>query len=143
MTIKELAADEIMAQHAIDVSRLMTELAAAPRAISTDELQVVARENHLFVAIGERGVIGLVCLVPMRLPQGVRLWIESVIVAKAERRRGLGRRLLEAALARAADYGDAPVSLTSNPTRQEAHRLFRTLGFTIADTSVFRRPASP
>lgn len=48
---------------------------------------------------------------------------------------------MSAALVKARTYGDVPVSLTSNPTRPDAHRLFARLGFERADTSVFRRPA--
>jgi len=83
----------------------------------------------------------VVCLVPMRLPQGVRLWIESVILDPDHRGGGYGRALMEAALVKARSYGDVPVSLTSNPTRSVAHRLFERLGFVRAETSVFRRSA--
>lgn len=140
-SIRELTEDDVTAQAACEVSRLMTLLAAAPRELTQVELRVVTETNHLFAAWHDGEIIGLVCLVPMRLPQGVRLWIESVILDPDHRGSGVGRALMEAALAKARSYGDVPVSLTSNPTRGVAHRLFQSLGFVRADTSVFRRTA--
>ncbi|MCX7587281.1 GNAT family N-acetyltransferase [Phenylobacterium sp. 58.2.17] len=141
LMISELSPVEVTVEVASHVSELMTVLASAPRTISEDDLRLVAETNHLFVGTDNGRVVGLVCLVVMRLPQGVRLWIESVIVSPSHRRTGLGRRLMEAALAKAALYGDVPISLTSNPTRGVAHHLFERLGFSRAETSVFRRSA--
>jgi GNAT superfamily N-acetyltransferase len=119
----------------------MTLLAGAPRTITAEELRIVAEANHLFVMREQGRIVGLLCLVPMHLPQGVRLWLESFIVDPGRRRVGHGRALMAAALTRAATYGSVPVSLTSNPTRTLAHQLFEQLGFVRAETSVFRRIA--
>lgn len=140
-TISELKPHDVTVDVASQVARLMTELAGAARTMTEEDLRAVVAGNHLFAATDSGEVVGLVCLVPMRLPQGVRLWIESVIVDPRRRGAGLGRALMEAALAKARSYGDVPVSLTSNPTRDVAHRLFEQLGFSRAETSVFRRPA--
>jgi len=137
-TIAELTSEDATANAAGEVSRLMTLLAGATRTITVADLRSVIETNHLFAAKEDGVVVGLVCLVPMRLPQGVRLWIESVILDPRYRGAGIGRLLLEAALARAKLYGDVPVSLTSNPTRTIAHNLFERLGFRRAETSVFR-----
>lgn len=137
-TVAELTLEEATATAAGEVSRLMTLLAGASRTIDVADLRRVIDANHLFAAKADGAIVGLVCLVPMHLPQGVRLWIESVILDPQYRGAGLGRLLLEAALARAKLYGDVPVSLTSNPTRAIAHRLFERLGFRRAETSVFR-----
>lgn len=141
--VSELAIDDASPAAALAVSRLMTILADAPRHISDEELQASASANHLFVATEASLIVGLVCLVPMRLPQGMRLWIESVIVDPAYRQVGVGSALLAAAMAKAATYGEVPVSLTSNPTRTSAHRLFEQFGFARVETSVFRRNAKP
>lgn len=138
MMISELTLADVTVDAAGEVSRLMTELAGAHRAITPSELRTVVEANHLFAARDEGVIVGLVCLVPMHLPQGVRLWIESVILDPHYRGAGHGRALMEGALARGREYGDVPVSLTSNPTRQIAHELFEQLGFRRAETSVFR-----
>lgn len=139
--VRELQEADVRPAYATHVSDLMTELAREKRVLAEDDLRAVTRLNHLFVALDGDRIVGLVCLVPMRLPQGVRLWIESVIVDPRRRRHRVGRRLMEAAMAKAETYGDVPVSLTSNPTRSEAHRLFDQMGFQRAQTAVFRRSA--
>lgn len=138
-TISVMRPENVTAAAAADVSELMSKLAGAPRAIGEDDLLEVTRRNHLLAASIDARIVGVVCLVPMHLPQGVRLWIESVIVDPEHRRHGIGLALMEAALEVGKTYGDVPVSLTSNPTRGIAHRLFEKLGFRRADTSVFRR----
>jgi GNAT superfamily N-acetyltransferase len=138
LMVSELGPSDATAEAATEVSRLMTLLAGEPRAITSADLRAVVETNHLFAAKDEGVIVGLVCLVPMRLPQGVRLWLESVILAPKYRGEGNGRKLLEAALARAKAYGDVPISLTSNPSRAIAHQLFERLGFRRAKTSVFR-----
>lgn len=92
MMVQELTPDEITSETAAGVSRLMTLLARATRTITAVDLRVVVSTNHLFAARSDGVIVGLVCLVPMRLPQGVRLWIESVIVDPAFRGAGLGTR---------------------------------------------------
>lgn len=143
LTVSELATEDVTSEVARSVSRLMTVLADAPRQVTDAELRNVAQANHLFLAAVGAEIVGLICLVPMHLPQGVRLWLESVIVDPAHRGVGLGRALMAAAMAKAATYGDVPISLTSNPTRTVAHQLFEQFGFSRADTSVFRRRARP
>ncbi|MCX7587801.1 GNAT family N-acetyltransferase [Phenylobacterium sp. 58.2.17] len=138
LVVCELTSADATPEAAKQVSDLMTLLAGACRSIAPADLRTVIETNHLFAAQDEGAIVGLVCLVPMHLPQGTRLWIESVILDPAYRGAGAGRTLMEAALSKAKEYGDAPVSLTSNPTRVIAHQLFEQLGFRRADTSVFR-----
>lgn len=138
LVVSELTSVEATSRAAEQVSRLMTLLAGARRSIAPAELRTVVEANHVFAAKDNDEIVGLVCLVPMRLPQGTRLWIESVILDPSYRGSGTGRALMEAALSKAKEYGDAPVSLTSNPTRTIAHHLFERLGFRRAETSVFR-----
>jgi len=141
MVICELSPSEAGEEAAQQVSQLMTELAGADRSITSAALSAVAVANHLFVARQHDVIVGLICLVPMHLPQGVRLWVESVIVAPTHRQAGVGKALMESVMRKAASYGHVTVSLTSNPTRPAAHRLFESFGFSRADTSVFRRSA--
>lgn len=124
-----------------DVAALMTQLARSPRSLTAVQLRRVVSANELFVARSgpEAGgrIVGTACLVPMFLPQGVNLLVESVIVDEAHRGQGLGLRLMSAVLQAAERYGARQVRLTSNPSRVEAHRLYEKLGFTVAQTAVF------
>ena len=93
-TVAELTPEEATATAAGEVSRLMTLLAGASRTIDVADLRRVIDANHLFAAKADGEIVGLVCLVPMHLPQGVRLWVESVILDPKYRGTGLGRLLL-------------------------------------------------
>jgi ribosomal protein S18 acetylase RimI-like enzyme len=64
--------------------------------------------------------------------------IENVVVAPAARRRGIGRRLMEAALDFAQSCGCYKVQLVSANKRDAAHHLYDAIGFD-ADVSGYRR----
>jgi ribosomal protein S18 acetylase RimI-like enzyme len=55
--------------------------------------------------------------------------VENVVVAKAHRRRGVGRILLQEAIGHAKDEGCYKVQLISAKHRTEAHAFYRSLGF--------------
>ncbi len=55
--------------------------------------------------------------------------IENVHVAASHRNRGVGRALMERALARAREKGCARVHLTTNKARADARRFYERLGF--------------
>jgi ribosomal protein S18 acetylase RimI-like enzyme len=83
-------------------------------------------------------IVGSLTLAMFQVPTGVRAWIEDVVVDGSVRGRGAGAALVEAALAHAKEAGARTVDLTSNPTRQEANRLYMRLGFERRETNVYR-----
>lgn len=140
-SIQELTQDDVTAQAACEVSRLMTLLAAAPREITEAELRVVTATNHLFAAWHDGAIIGLVCLVPMRLPQGVRLWIESVILDPDHPGSGVGEGPDGSGVGQGAILRRRARQPDVEPDTWRCARLFESLGFVRAETSVFRRTA--
>jgi ribosomal protein S18 acetylase RimI-like enzyme len=60
----------------------------------------------------------------------LRAQVESVRVSAHHRSRGLGRAMLEWAIAEARHRGCALVQLTTHKTRTDAHRFYERLGFT-------------
>jgi len=87
----------------------------------------------------DRGeVIGTLTLVLFRIPTGIRAWIEDVVVDEGARGSGVGRSLNEAAVKRALAAGAVTVDLTSRPSREDANRLYRKLGFEPRQTNVYR-----
>ncbi|MFH8622351.1 GNAT family N-acetyltransferase [Streptomyces vietnamensis] len=58
-----------------------------------------------------------------------RALIEAVRIRADRRGGGLGRELMERAVARAKERGCALVQLTSNKRRTDAHRFYASLGF--------------
>ena len=56
-------------------------------------------------------------------------FLENLIVTEKHRKRGLGRMLLEHAVALARESGCHMVELCSDVRRKEAHKLYNSVGF--------------
>jgi ribosomal protein S18 acetylase RimI-like enzyme len=83
-------------------------------------------------------IVGMLTLVLVRLPTGIRAWIEDVVVASSARRSGVGAGLVEEALRVAEANGARTVDLTSRPDREAANRLYLRMGFERRETNVYR-----
>ena len=99
-------------------------------ASSRDTLLLAARRNG--------SIVGVLVLALYPTLTGRKAWIEDVVVDNAERGAGIGRALVERAIAEASERGAATLDLTSNPSRQAAHRLYRACGFEERATTPFR-----
>jgi ribosomal protein S18 acetylase RimI-like enzyme len=94
---------------------------------------LVARDGR------DRGrIVGMLTLVIIRIPTGVRVWIEDVVVDETVRERGVGESLSQEAIRRAVARGARTVELTSRPSREAANRLYQRLGFVRRDSNVYR-----
>jgi ribosomal protein S18 acetylase RimI-like enzyme len=94
----------------------------------------IDRDPNQFLAVAERGgvVIGVLQLsfIPGLTRRGMwRGQIEGVRVAASERRSGVGRALLEWAVAQCRERGCGLVQLTSDKRRFAAQDFYRSLGF--------------
>jgi ribosomal protein S18 acetylase RimI-like enzyme len=89
--------------------------------------------NHLMaVLVADGGVAGCVQIsfIPGLSRQGMwRGQIESVRIASSRRDQGLGRRLIEWAIAECRKRGCGLVQLTSDKSRLDARRFYESLGF--------------
>jgi len=87
---------------------------------------------ELLVAEDEGAVVGtMVLLIVPNLSHGALPWalVENMVVDRRYRRRGLGRLLMDYAIARAKEAGCYKLTLSSNKKRQEAHQFYRSSGF--------------
>ena len=82
-------------------------------------------------------IAGILCLTVYRVPTGLRSIIEDVVVDESRRRRGIGEALVRCALDLAREAGAEGVSLTSNPKREAANRLYQALGFQVRQTNAY------
>jgi len=88
--------------------------------------------QHLVVAVDGETVIGTLQLtvVPGLSRNGMsRALIEAVRVHRNARGAGLGGNLIEWAISRARELDCGLVQLTSDITREDAHRFYERLGF--------------
>ena len=96
---------------------------------------------HLLLAVdSDHGYVGMLSLVLIPLPTGVRGRIEDVVVDVAARGEGVGHALTREALRLAREAGARDVDLTSRPERHEAIGLYESLGFARRETHVYRLP---
>ncbi|HSA99846.1 MAG TPA: GNAT family N-acetyltransferase [Anaerolineales bacterium] len=82
-------------------------------------------------------IAGILCLTVYRVPTGLRSIIEDVIVDQNMRRRGIGEALMRRAIELARESGAQGVSLTSNPGREAANQLYRSMGFELRKTNPY------
>ena len=101
--------------------------------------EMLANENiHLFAAEHEGTIVGMLTLVIVDIPTGRKAWIEDVVVYDQARGLGIGKALVERAIACAKEVGSRKLYLTSNPSRKAAHALYAKCGFEEYNTTVFR-----
>lgn len=121
-------------------ARLMPQLSPACPLPDRAALERIAASPAaaLFAARASGDLAGVLTAVCYEVPSGRKVWIEDVVVDAAARGQGVGRSLVEAAIAWASEQGADRVMLTSGPARLTARALYRCLGFRECDTGVFR-----
>jgi ribosomal protein S18 acetylase RimI-like enzyme len=106
------------------------------------ELSALVDSNSSAVFVArlpdERGpIVGALTLVTYRVPTGIRARIEDVIVEEKMRRLGIAKAMIHKALETARQAGADGVSLTSNPRRVTANRLYQRMGFVRWETNTY------
>jgi ribosomal protein S18 acetylase RimI-like enzyme len=102
---------------------------------SREAFSAIDKDSNQLLAVAERGgeIVGTLQLtfLPGLSHQG--LWrgqIESVRVSSSTRGGGIGRKLLEWAIATCRERGCRIIQLTSDKSRTDAIRFYESLGFT-------------
>ncbi len=123
-----------------DFKRLVPQLTGRDEYPSSEELKKVVDRDfvHLYVAKDNDVVIGTLTLVFIRIPTGIRVWIEDVIVDENARGEGVGTALIWHALQTARINGVLKVDLFSNPKRIAANNLYLKMGFKKRESNVYR-----
>src|ERR1700674_549705 len=118
------------------VSMLIPQLSSSGREPTVAELNAIVESpaTHLFLASDGETIVGMLTLVLVQIPSGLRAVIEDVVVAHAHRRQGLGEALNRAAIDFATKSGARTIDLTSRPSRTAAIRLYERLGFQRRET---------
>ena len=125
---------------AANLLELMKELNPA-LTVSAEMLRATtgADGSHLFAWVSGDRIMGTATLCVFHSPTGCKGKIEDVVVASAYRGQGLGRQLVAHAMEYAREhYAPIELSLTSNPSREKANRLYRSLGFKPYETNVYK-----
>jgi ribosomal protein S18 acetylase RimI-like enzyme len=83
-------------------------------------------------------IIGALTLIIYKVPTGIRSIIEDVIVDESARGKKVGEQLMLKAIEIAKEKSANNISLTSNPHRLVANRLYIKLGFTKRETNSYQ-----
>lgn len=124
------------------LQRLIPQLGAHKIPPIWEELNLLVRSESSTLLVAREqnessAIVGILCLSIYRVPTGVRSIIEDVVVDQSMRRRGIGEALVQKAIALARDAGAEGVSLTSNPNREAANQLYRSMGFKLRQTNPY------
>ncbi|MFE2070538.1 GNAT family N-acetyltransferase [Streptomyces sp. NPDC059467] len=122
--------------------RLLPQLSstAAPLNHAAVERMLTCDANTVLVARTAGTIVGMLTLVLLPLPAGLRGRIEDVVVDGDARGRGIAGLLVQEALRIAAQAGARTVDLTSRPDREAANRLYERIGFEARQSKVYRYP---
>ncbi|MBM3181255.1 MAG: GNAT family N-acetyltransferase [Chloroflexi bacterium] len=108
---------------------------------SRADLSALVRDaaSTLVTARNENGqIVGALTLAAYRVPTGIRSVIEDVIVDNSVRGQGIGEALMLRAIELAREKGAGNITLTSNPMRVPANKLYLRVGFTKRDTNAYQ-----
>ena len=124
------------------VQRLVPQLGAHKAPPTREELTALVGSEASTLLIArypdEKGEIaGMLTLSIYRVPTGIRSIVEDVIVDETMRRRGIAEALMLRAIDLARESGANGVSLTSNPKREAANKLYQSMGFQKRETNAY------
>jgi ribosomal protein S18 acetylase RimI-like enzyme len=108
---------------------------------SLNDLTALVRDSSstLIVARTEHDeIVGALTLAVYRVPTGTRSIIEDVVVDNSARGGGVGEALMKRAIEIAREKGAQNISLTSNPMREAANRLYLRVGFKKRETNAYQ-----
>jgi ribosomal protein S18 acetylase RimI-like enzyme len=120
--------------------RLLPQLSATATPLDHESLGRIVRCDATTVLVARVAgeIVGTLTLLLLPLPSGLRARVEDVVVDGAARGRGVAAALTRHALDLAREAGAHTVDLTSRPDREAANRLYKRLGFTARNSTVFR-----
>jgi ribosomal protein S18 acetylase RimI-like enzyme len=124
------------------VQRLVPQLGAHKAPPTWEELRALVHSEASTLLIArypdeKSPIAGILALAIYRVPTGIRSIVEDVIVDENMRRRGIAEALMLRAIDLAREAGASGVSLTSNPKREAANKLYQSMGFQKRETNAY------
>jgi len=124
------------------LQRLVPQLGAHKRPPTWEDLSKLINSECSMLLVARQTsqndpIVGILCLTIYRVPTGLRSIVEDVIVDESARRQGIGEALTRSAIELAREAGADGVSLTSNPQREAANRLYQSMGFALRKTNPY------
>lgn len=100
---------------------------------------IASDSSHLFFVFDEsENCMGMLTIGIYISPTGKKAWIEDVVVGEIYQGRGVGQKLMAFAIQFAKQNQVSLLTLTSNPARVAANKLYVKLGFERKETNVYK-----
>ncbi len=123
------------------INNLLPQLSASANPLTEAQLRELVGNpyTHIYCAYDDEGTLcGMVTLCLCASPTGVKCWAEDVVVDDAYRGKGYGRALMERIKIYARHLGAKSLNFTSQPGRVAANALYRSIGYELRKTNVYR-----
>jgi ribosomal protein S18 acetylase RimI-like enzyme len=127
------------------ISGLLPQLSSSSQILTRCELRAMLACpcTTLFVAKRDKRIVGIICLVVVQMPTGLRSYLGDLVVDSSHRRAGVGEALLVAAIERAKLLGVRTIDATTRPARASAMNLYAKVGLRTRDTLALRYTTAP
>ena len=141
IVIRVAEAQDINAAFAAQITRLASQLRGQTVQVSEDWLREIIAfpKTWMLLAQAEEEIVGMLTLHAFPRTGGWTPWIEGVVVEENRRGQGIGRALLQKAVAIAEEQGFEIINLSSRPHRGAANVLYESLGFEVVQTNYRRK----
>ena len=122
------------------VLRLLPQVSRRGGDVTAERVRHVVQQPSTTVIVAkiDGRVVGSATLIRLLSLVGQFGYVEEVVVDEAARGAGIGRSLIEELADMARAEGLDFLELTSRPAREAANRLYRSLGFELRETNVYR-----
>lgn len=121
-------------------NKLLPQLSSSFKSISASEIDELINSDNtkILVAVDGDLVLGTLTLVIVKIPTGIKAWIEDVVVDEKARGKGVAKLLMSSAHKLAKELACSSINLTSTPKRVEANNLYQSLGYKLRNTNCYR-----
>lgn len=127
-----------------DINALMCQISLTtipPKALTQVLLKdILSQKNVNFITVlkSDKEIIAILILYFVRIPSGLTAILEDLVVDEKYHKWGIGRLLVEKAIEIAKKNKARHLSLRTNPIREEANKLYQSMGFNIMKTNFYR-----
>ncbi|WP_086476442.1 MULTISPECIES: GNAT family N-acetyltransferase [Arenibacter] len=137
MKIAILQPSDVNDDFAQQVKDLFSQLNDTIEQVNLDE--VFKPENAITFAycMDKDKMVGIALMCTYTVISGYKGWVEDVVVDKAYRGQGLGRKLMEKLVDEGKKDGLSEILLFSNDKRKAAISLYKSLGFKQKDSGLY------
>lgn len=138
MNIALLDGDQISDSLQHKITKLYKQLNDTIRQLSLNQLIESNKSLVFAICKADNNVVGIALMVSYKVISGHKGMIEDVVVDQGYRGKGIGRKLMERLLEEARNRNLDEVLLFSGHHRTAAIKLYKSLGFQLKDSGLYR-----